>query len=246
LLHDVDVRRSMSMDAVAGEARRFVQSSELFKGVGPGGLDGLIRAVRLKRYESGETVFSMGDSSGFMLAVVTGCVQISIPSADGKEIILAIMKTGDIFGEIGLLDGKERTADARATTAACVAVLDRRDVLKVLESDPKALMNVVTLLCERLRRTTVQVADVALLDVPTRLAKLLVRMVRVADIEIAGQHPAVVSLSQRELGNLVGATRESVNKCLRGWQEAGIVKVDNNRIKITKPAALLEYAGDEV
>jgi CRP/FNR family transcriptional regulator, cyclic AMP receptor protein len=227
------------------DARRLIEACDLFRGLEPGGIDALARAVRIRQYAAGESVFGLGDPSETMLAVIDGCVQISVPSPDGKEIILAIMQPGDIFGEIGLLDGKERTADARATTKSRLGVLGRRDVLGVFDKTPQALLGVVTVLCERLRRTTEQTADVALLDVPTRLAKVLVRLSRIDERATATSSGAIdpVRLSQRELGNIVGATRESVNKCLRVWQSAGIIRIENNRIEITKPDALVELTG---
>lgn len=225
-------------------AQSLIATCGLFRGLERRGLEQLRSRVRLRRLEAGATVFLMGDPGGHVLGVVEGRVQISVPSQDGKEIILAIMEPGDVFGEIGLLDGKERSADAKTMTSCLLAVLDRRDVLTVLDDHPRAYFDIVMLLCERLRRTTTQMADVALLDLPTRLAKALLR--------VAAAHPGTsasgrVKLSQRELGNVVGATRESVNKCLRSWHQAGIVQIEPDGIRIVAPKALeaLTEPGDK-
>ena len=180
----------------------------------------------------------MGDAGANLMAVVDGVVRISVPSPEGKEIVLAIMYPGDVFGEIGLLDGRERTADARSMAACAVAVLERRDVLLVFNQNPRAYYDVVTLLCERIRRTTTQMADVALLDVPARLAKALLRAVVTENFTRSDEATGQVRLSQRELGNIVGATRESVNKCIRSWQRDGIVEVRNALITIKNKHAL--------
>jgi CRP/FNR family cyclic AMP-dependent transcriptional regulator len=130
-----------------------------------------------------------------------------IPSQEGREIVLAVLLPGEVFGEIALLDGKERTADARAMTACDLAVLERRDVLEFLERQPNAWPRVVEVLCDRLRATDLQMAEVAMQQLPVRLAKVLLRMTYV---EALSRPADRVQVSQRELGNIVGAARESV------------------------------------
>jgi CRP-like cAMP-binding protein len=182
----------------------------------------------------------MGSPGESMMAVLSGSVRISVPSSGGKEIVLAIMHPGDVFGEIALLDGKGRTADARAVGACSLAILERRDVLAFFERHPDAWLGLVQVLCSRLRSSTEQTAEVALLDMPGRLAKTLLRL---AGIERgSGPAAAQIKLSQRELGNIVGATRESINKCLREWQRNGLVEVKNNRIAVKNKAALRKLA----
>ena len=141
-------------------------------------------------------------------------------------------------------DAMRRIADARATTACTLAVLERRDVLSFFQRHPSAWPGLVEMLCERLRSTDQQMAEMALLGLPARLAKTLLRMAAI-------QHPAnghavpQIRLSQRELGNLVGATRESVNKCLRDWQRKGIVRTAESLIMIANRPALEDLAALE-
>src|SRR5215216_7554770 len=92
----------------------------------------LFARVRVRNYAAGDTIFLMGSPGDSMMALLSGSVRISVPSPDGKEIVLAILQPGEIFGEIALLDGKERTADASVVTACHLAILDRRDVLAFL------------------------------------------------------------------------------------------------------------------
>ena len=167
-----------------------------------------------------------------MMAVLSGTVRISIPSPDGKEIVLAILQPGEVFGEIALLDGKERTADAKAITRCSLAILTRNDVLTFLERNPASWLKLVEVLCERLRRTDQQIAEVALLQLPARLARALLRMVAQEPREKGAVLKRKIRLSQRELGNFVGATRESVNKCLGEWQRSGIIRIEDNLITI--------------
>ena len=179
-----------------------------------------------------------------MMAVLRGDVKISIPSAAGKEVVLAVLHSGDVFGEIAMLDGKKRSADANALTACDLAVLHRRDVLAALESNPAAWLGLIEVLCRRLRRTDQHLVELALLEVPVRVAKALLRAV-----DGERQSSAHVSpdfrLSQRELGNMVGATRESVNKCLHEWQRNGTIRMEKRVIKIADRAALEAVAEAE-
>jgi CRP-like cAMP-binding protein len=165
------------------------------------------------------------------MAVLSGQVRISISSPEGKELLLAIIHPGEVFGEIALLDGKERSADAIAMQACSLAVLERRDVLVFLDRNTGAWARIVEVLCERFRENTQHAAEVSLLQLPARLAKALLRM------ESEGTSGGK-ALSQRELGNLVGAARESVNKCLNEWQRRGILRLDDNAIAILDRIAL--------
>lgn len=225
------------------EAQRLIVGCALFRGLGEAQRTKLLTRIRLRQYAAGETIFLMGDAGATLMAVIAGSVQISVPSPDGKEILLTIMQPGEIFGEIGLLDGKERSADARAMAACSLAVLDRKEVVPLFDECPGAYSEVVTLLCERIRRTTTQMAEVTLLDLPVRLAKAVLRAAAAEGTASGKALPKDrVMLSQRALGKIVGATRESVNKCLRNWQRAGLVEVESTGIRIRDTAALQALA----
>jgi CRP/FNR family transcriptional regulator, cyclic AMP receptor protein len=218
-------------------ARRLIGECILFRQMSPNQRSALARSAHLRSMAAGDTIFLMGDPGNSMIAVLTGTVRISAPSPGGKEIILGLMQPGEFFGELALLDGNERSADARAMTECTLAILDRRDVLQFLERNPGGWPSMVAVLCERLRRTTVQITEVALLELPVRLAKALLRLTG-----IAGGTPSPLKLSQRELGNIVGATRESVNKCLREWQRSNTIQIDGNLITIQDQACLQAIA----
>lgn len=224
------------------EARQLLVGCTLFRDLSADDRKSLVARARVRTFSSGDTVFLMGSLGDSMMAVLKGNVRISYPSPEGKEIVLATMQPGDFFGEIALLDGKARSADAKAITACSLAVLERRDVLGFLERHPNAWLGLVQVLCQRLRTTTEQTAEVALLDLPGRLAKTLLRL---AGVDQDGQpaSPALqIGLSQRELGNIVGATRESINKCLREWQRNGVIKTESNLITIKNRGALKKLA----
>jgi CRP/FNR family transcriptional regulator, cyclic AMP receptor protein len=218
-------------------ARRLVGDCVLFRELNPDQRNALVRSAHLRTVAGGEAIFLMGDPGDSMMAVLTGTVRISAPSPDGKEIILGLMQPGEFFGELALLDGKERSADAKAMTDCTLAILNRRDVLQFLDRNPAGWPSMIEVLCERLRRTTVQITEVALLELPVRLAKALLRLTATA-----GDMVESIKLSQRELGNIVGATRESVNKCMREWQRNGTIRIEGNSVRILDRAHLQAIA----
>jgi CRP-like cAMP-binding protein len=228
------------MSTQLANARRVLGECPLFRGLTVDERNELIARAHLRKFAPGDTVFLMGSPGDSMMAVLSGIIRISVPSPEGKEIVLAMLEPGEIFGEIAVLDGKQRSADAIAVTeSSCLAVLTRRDVSSFLDRHPSAWSSLAGVLCERLRCTDLQFAEVALMEVPIRLAKALLRLA----VPTSGLKAQLeIHLSQRELGGIVGATRESVNKCLREWQQAGVVRVEGAVIKINDPEALEEVA----
>src|SRR5712675_91434 len=194
------------------DARRLLGECALFRGLRSDERNTLVARAHVRKFAAGKNIFLMDSAGDSMMAVLSGDVRISVPSPEGKEIVLAILHPGELFGEIAVLDGKGRTADARGLTACSIAVLDRRDVVAFFERHPGAWPKLVEVLCDRLRRTDQHLAEMALLEIPLRLAKVLLRML--VDREASPSAPKI-ALSQRELGNIVGASRESVNKCLK-------------------------------
>jgi CRP-like cAMP-binding protein len=192
----------------------------------------------MRRFAAGETIFLMGSLNNSMVAVLSGEVKIGMTSAEGKEITLAIVHAGEVFGEIAMLDGKPRSADAKALTVCDLAVLERRDVLAALEHNPAAWRGLVEVLCSRMRRTDEHLVELALLDLPARLAKALLRIADGDEVDGTKTASAECRLSQSELATIVGAARESVNKCLHAWQRTGIVRMQRRAIKIADRHAL--------
>ena len=223
-------------------ARRLLADCVLFRGLVIGERDAVVARARLRQFAAGKTIFLMGSPGTSMMAVLNGRVRISVPSPEGREIVLAILQPGEVFGEIALLDGKERTADARAITACDLAVLERRDVMEFLERQSNAWPRLVEVLCDRLRATDLQMAEVAMQPLPVRLAKVLLRM---AHSETLGRLADRVEVSQRELGNIVGAARESVNKCLSEWQRSAWIRIEGTSIIILERTNL-EHVAEQV
>jgi CRP/FNR family transcriptional regulator, cyclic AMP receptor protein len=221
------------------DARRLLANCILFRDLVTGERDAVVARARIRHFAAGEEIFLMGSPGSSMMAVLRGTVRISVPSPEGREVVLAILQPGEVFGEIALLDGKERTADARAITACDLAVLERRDVMDFLRRQPDAWPRLVEVLCDRLRASDLQMAELAMQPLPVRLARVLLRMAHSETLERPADR---VEVSQRELGNIVGAARESVNKCLSEWQRSGCVRIERTSITISDRAILEQTA----
>jgi CRP/FNR family transcriptional regulator, cyclic AMP receptor protein len=144
-----------------GEARRLLGACWLFRDLGPDERKALFARVRIRirNFAAGETIFLKGAPGDHMIAVVSGNVRISVPSTNGPMLVLATLTPGELFGEIALLDGKERTADATASTECSLAILDRSEILLYLERHPEMWPPIVKVLCDRLRNIDERLAN---------------------------------------------------------------------------------------
>lgn len=226
------------------EARRLLGNCILFRGLKAEERDAIVGRVRTRVFKAGETVFTIGSPGDNMMALLSGTIRISVPAPDGKELLLAILQSGEVFGELAVLDGKERSAEAVANSPCTLAILDRRDMLSVLEQYPAVWLKLVTVLCERLRHVDQQLAEVALLELPARLAKTMLRITNESK-RGASTERSIIQLSQQELANMVGGTRERVNKILATWRREGIVKMSAGTITILNIPALELIAEQE-
>jgi len=220
------------------EARRLLGNCVLFRGLKIDERAAIISRARIRNVGAGERIFSIGAPGDYMAAVLTGSIRITVPSPHGRELLLAIVEAGELFGEIALLDGKERTADAMANTSSALAILDRQEVLSFLERHPALWPRIVEILCERIRHADIQLAEVALLRLPARLAKALLRMAGGDPNPAPDYRHFHVQLTQQDLANMVGATRETVNKCLAAWQRQGLIQIDGGQITVADRSRL--------
>ena len=222
-------------------ARQLLGNCVLFGGLSADERAAVVSRAGIRTVNAGETVFAIGSPGDQMMALLRGTIRISVPSSEGKELLLAIIQPGEVFGELAVLDGKERSADAIAESPCTLAILDRHDILSFFERNPFAWPKLVTVLCQRLRQTDQVFAEVALLQLPPRLAKSILRLLDSYSTSAPGKMPTI-RFSQRDLANMVGGTRESVNRCLRNWQRNGIVRITEGSIIVTNRPALEQMA----
>jgi CRP/FNR family cyclic AMP-dependent transcriptional regulator len=226
------------------DARSILGSHALFADLTPGEMDQLLAYARVERFRKGATIFLKSSEGSGLMAVLEGEVRISSPSAEGREIVLNMIGAGEVFGEIALLDGKERTADAVAQTNCELLILERRDFIPFLMRNPQVSVRLLTVLCDRLRRTTEQVEDMLFRDLSSRLAKKLLSLAA-AGHERKDGHPIATRLSQRALGEMLGVSRESVNKQLRRWQAEGFIALEQGCVILLSEPALHSLAEPE-
>jgi CRP/FNR family transcriptional regulator, cyclic AMP receptor protein len=201
-------------------------------------IDTLLTYSRVERYPAGREIFAKGSPGTGMMAVLRGSLKMSSLSDAGKEVVFRIVNPGEIFGEIAVLDGEERTADAIAVTDCELLVINRRDFIPILEKHAEMCMILLRILCQRLRQTSEQVEDVLFRHLESRIAKALLHLAEGAGRNDDGGRSIDLHLSQRELGNIAGGSRESVNKHLQIWHKEGFIRLSKGSIVIRDMAAL--------
>jgi CRP-like cAMP-binding protein len=214
----------------------------LFRQLPPAELERLGSYMKRRALARGAAIFAKGDPGVGLMGVVKGAVKISVPSTDGRDIVLNIIHAGEVFGEIALLDGHPRTADATAMTDCELMVIERRDFIPFLRSQPDLTTQIIEILCARLRRTTEQVQDVTFLNLPARLAKALLRLVSEAEKATPARK---VTITQREISQIIGRSRESTNKQLRAWAKNGWIRVERGAITVIQPDRLAQAAAED-
>lgn len=198
-----------------------------------------VASARRRAYRQGEAIFRMGDPGESMMLVELGEVRISYPAPDGRAVVMGELGPGAVFGEIALLDGGPRSAEAVAATNCTLAVFERRVLIGMLQANWALTEAVLRLVCERLRRSDERMADLAFSDLPGRLAKTLLARARPAP----GGGMLRVSDSQGALASLAGGSRENVNRWLRKWQKEGLIAIAGGRISLLDPERLTRAAG---
>src|SRR4029077_6042653 len=207
------------------EKRQIFEGNFLLGKLTPDEIDTLLHYARVERYPAGEEIYAKGSPGNSMMAVLRGTAKMSSGSAEGKEIVLNIMQPGEIFGEIALLDGEERSADAVAMTDCELLVLHRRDFMPILEKRADICLILLRILCQRLRQTSEQVEDVLFRHLESRVAKALLHLGDSAGLHGVPSSPVELHVSQRELGSHAGGSRESVNKHLQIWHKEGFIRL---------------------
>jgi CRP-like cAMP-binding protein len=210
----------------------------LFRELPPATLDHITTYVRRRSVPKGTVIFRKGDPGVGLIGVLSGAVKISVASADGRDVVLNIIREGEVFGEIALLDGRARTADATTMSDCELMTIERREFIPFLRSQPDVTLKLMEILCSRLRRTSEQVHEMTFLNLSTRIAKTLIRLAEKAkDTDRGG----TVTITQREISQIVGRSRESTNKRLRAWEKSGWIRLQRGSVTVLKPEKLEHF-----
>jgi CRP/FNR family transcriptional regulator, cyclic AMP receptor protein len=222
---------------VASSKLSVLRKQPIFCDLDPEALDQLCRYAKHITLKRGTTIVSKGDPGNSLIVVISGTIKISVSSPDGRSAILNLIGPGEIFGEVAVLDGKARTADATANSNCEIYVIDRRDFIPFVRSQPALAMKFIELLCTRLRWTSDQVEEVILQNLPGRLASALLRLTEKHKLAPAGR---TIAITQQEISEMVGMTRESINKQLRAWAARNWVRLEHGAIVVLDVASLRE------
>jgi CRP-like cAMP-binding protein len=204
-------------------------------------LEELATLLRRRRYAKGEVIFREGDAGESLFIVEEGRVKLAIGSPDGNEVILDLLEPGDFFGELALIDREPRSADAVAIETSSLLSLQRAEFLRFLVEHPRVAARLLVTMSHRLRRTTAQLHDVAFLDVPSRLAHVLLKLSDEATDPPDASGAKPFRLTQGQIAALVGTTRESVNKWLGFFERHGLICRGNGTLSVVQPKQLQKY-----
>lgn len=214
-----------------------LKMNPMFADLGADELQRLAGLCHTRQLATGEVLFQKGDPGDALFGVRRGQIRIETGASDGARLTLNFMGSGDLFGEVAVLDGQDRTADATAGEPTDLFVLRREDFLGFLEREPKVAVRLIALLCQRIRWQSERMEESVLQPLPVRLARRL--------CALAEDFGSEVHISQEQLGIFVGAARESVNRQLQTWRKDGIVDLQRGRIMLHNMTKLTAVARND-
>jgi CRP-like cAMP-binding protein len=217
---------------------RLLGASELFGGLELRDRQRVARLCSRRRVAARQVVFNQGEPGREMFVVASGRLKISVISAEGKELSFFILDSGSIFGELALLDGERRSATVTAITPCELLVLHVDDFKRLLKDNQLIGLRMLSILAGRVRATSALYESSVFIEIPGRLASRLLELAGEYGVEADGSILIDLKLSQYELGTLINASRESVNKQLKTWQAQDIIAISGGRIEIREPELL--------
>lgn len=225
--------------------RQALRRTSLFNSLTETEMDKLIALSKLMTLPPGSVLFMKGDPGDRLFVVIKGIVRISTVSIEGRETTLNLIGSGQMFGEIAVLDGGDRTADAVTVDATELLAIDRRDLLTFLESNPRCCFRMLAACADRLRWVSGLLEDANFLDLPARLAKRLLLLARTFGRPVTEGIRIDLRLSQQDLATHMNVTRESVNKLIHSWELEGFVQTGRGWVVVRDEDALADLADVE-
>jgi CRP/FNR family cyclic AMP-dependent transcriptional regulator len=222
----------MSMDVT-----ELLRGTNLLRSVPAEDIEAIAAASRLRVFRRGQVVFTSGDPGDTLIVVVSGRVKVMVRAADGGELTLTMVQSGGVFGELSVADGGPRSADAETLEECRLLFVPREIIQDICSRVPSAAQALASSLAATLRRLTEAASDLVFLDLPRRVAKVLLGQPR-GDDGIIRQ-----KMSQEEFARQVGGARQSVNSALRGFERRGWIEVHDRAVTVKQAAALGRFAG---
>jgi CRP/FNR family cyclic AMP-dependent transcriptional regulator len=222
---------------MATEVAGFLRQTGLLRSAPDADLQAIAAASRSRTFRRGQVVFTAGDPGDTLVVVISGRVKVVVRSADGGELTLTIIGPGGTLGEPSVADGGPRSADVEALEECRLLFVPRDTVQDICARVPSVTLALTEAIAATLRRLTEAAADLVFLDLPRRVAKVLLAQPPGEDGVIR------IKMNQEELAHQAGGTRQSVNAALRGFERRGWIEVQNRAVTVKESAALGRFAG---
>ncbi|HEY0639167.1 MAG TPA: Crp/Fnr family transcriptional regulator [Pseudonocardiaceae bacterium] len=214
----------------------------IFQGVEPAAAEALARSLEPVEFPRGHSIFAEGEQGDRLYIILSGKVKIGRRAPDGRENLLAVMGPSDMFGELSIFDPGPRTSSVTTVTEVKAVSLDRPALRRWINQRPEIAEQLLRVLARRLRRTNNMLADLIFTDVPGRVAKELLRLASRFGSQEGGLLRVTHDLTQEEIAQLVGASRETVNKALADFAHRGWLRLEGKSVLILEPERLARRA----
>ncbi|MBP3089401.1 Crp/Fnr family transcriptional regulator [Corynebacterium sp. sy017] len=214
----------------------------IFHEVDPAAVDSLISELETVRFSRGTTIFEEHEPGNRLYIITSGKVKLARHSTDGRENLLAIMGPSDMFGELSIFDPGPRTSSAVCITEVYAATMDSETLYKWIDAHPEISKQLLRVLARRLRRTNTSLGDLIFTDVPGRVAKTLLQLANRFGTPEGSALRVNHDLTQQEIAQLVGASRETVNKALATFAQRQWIRLDGKSVLIVNPEHLAKRA----
>lgn len=222
-------------------ARSILNTRSCFAACSGDVIDALLQRSQIVRLAKGEVMYRRGDPGDSLVVVLEGRLKVVNVTAEAKEVVLAFLGTGDVIGEMAVMDGHPRSAGVVAMEPVEAVCIYRRDLVQVLKSNPDALMALLTATCRRLR-TTIALVESYSLQTEARVASALLRLANMHGRPAGRETTIEMKVTQSDLGNHLGLTRETISRTLSEFRGAGLVKIRGQNIVIADVEALMLLA----
>ena len=219
------------------ELARILRATDLFGSVPAEELEAVAAASRLRVFRRGQVVFTAGQTADTVIVVVSGRLKVVVRSAEGGELTLTVVQPGGVFGELAAVDGGPRSADAETLEESRLLLIPRELVQDMCTRLPAVSLALARSLAALLRRLTEGASDLVFLDLPRRVAKVLLSQPRGEDGVIR------LKMSQEQLAHQAAGTRQSVNAALRGFERRGWIEISDRAVTVKQATALSRFAG---
>ena len=229
-----------AMESIVKSKLWYLKQVKLFSDLSDVAMDEMNKMTRMEAFKKKQPIYLPGDPGDFVYLLKSGRVKISKIGDDGKELTLAILEPGEIFGEIDVLEETTRDTVAEVLDDAHICLIRREDFERFLKSQPQCSFKLTKLIGFRLKQIESRIEDLVFRDAPARLAHLLLSLASSFGTEDPDDHAIKTKVTHQELANLIGTTRETVSLTLGQFRQAGLITMEKRQITILNEKGLTQ------